>query len=611
MASGARVLRERPSLRFERQNRRVRGMFRAAINVFEIVGVLLHGSESAYGLGPMPIPNRTTNPNGDPRMDRRDILKTASASVGGLILPIYGHAIAAEALTTKVDVALKKKLADIALNAATKAGASYCDVRIGRYLRQFVITRETKVENVVNTESTGIGVRVIANGTWGFAATSDMSEDAIAKAAVQATAIAKANSKFQSTPVQLAAVKGVGEVSWATPIQKNSMTVPIKDKVDLLLGVNNAALKAGADFIRSVLFLVNEQKYFASTDGSYIDQDVHRIWAPMQVTAIDKKTGKFRTRDGLSAPSGLGYEYLDGKAAGKIALPGGAIAYSSSYDMKEDAVAAAKQARAKLTARSVKPGKYDLVLDPSHLWLTIHESVGHPTELDRALGYEANFAGTSFVTLDKWKAKDFKYGSDKVTIFADKVQPGTLGAVGYDDEGVKTKRWDLIKDGVFVNYQAIRDQVHIIGEKESQGCCYADSWSNVQFQRMANVSLTPGKERLSVADMVKGVENGIYIIGNGSFSIDQQRYNAQFGGQLFYEIKDGKITEQIEDVAYQMRTPEFWNACAAICDESDYRFGGSFFDGKGQPQQVSAVSHGSATTRFNGVNVINTARSLG
>ncbi|WP_273455399.1 TldD/PmbA family protein [Nevskia ramosa] len=544
-------------------------------------------------------------------MDRRDFLKRTSTSVGALMLPIYGNAVAAEVLATQADKAMRKSLADVALNAATKAGATYADARIGRYLRQFVITRETRVENVVNTESTGIGIRVIVNGTWGFAATSDLSPDAVAKAAQQAAAIAKANSKFQTAPVQLAPTKGLGEVSWATPIKKNAMEVPIKDKVELLLAVNNAALKAGADYINSMMFLVNEQKYFASTDNSYVDQDIHRIWTPMQVTAIDKKSGKFRTRSEMSAPMGMGYEYLDAKPSGKLKLPGGVIGYSSSYDMVEDAIAGAKQARAKLTARSVKPGKYDLVLDPSHLWLTIHESVGHPLELDRVLGYEANYAGTSFATLDKWKQKDFKYGSPAVTLFADKIQPTTLGAVGYDDEGVTTKRWDLVKDGVLVNYQAIRDQAYIIGEKESQGCCYADSWQSVQFQRMANVSLAPGKAKLGVEEMIKDVENGIYIIGDGSFSIDQQRYNAQFGGQLFYEIKDGKITEQIEDVAYQMRTPEFWGACAAICDDSDYRFGGSFFDGKGQPSQVSAVSHGSSTTRFNGINVINTARSLG
>ncbi|KHL57986.1 TldD/PmbA family protein [Xanthomonas cannabis] len=544
-------------------------------------------------------------------MQRRDFLALTGLTMGGLIVPAYfGKAIAAEQLLTPFDVGRKKRLADAGLNAARQAGASYCDVRIGRYLRQFVITREDKVQNVVNTESIGAGVRVIVGGAWGFAATNELTEQGVAKAAAQAAAIAKANAKVQGTPVQLAPTPGVGEVSWKTPIKKNAMEVPIKDKVDLLLGVNAAATAAGANFVNSMLFVVNEQKYFASTDGSYIDQDVHRIWAPMSVTAIDKVSGKFRTRDGLSAPMGMGYEYLDGAASGKFVSPNGVVNYGLSYDMKEDAIAAAKQAQEKLKAPSVKPGKYDLVLDPSHTWLTIHESVGHPLELDRVLGYEANYAGTSFATLDKLKA-NFQYGSDKVHILADKTQPGSLGAVGYDDEGVKTKQWDLIRDGKLVDYQAIRDQAHILGKTASDGCCYADSWSSVQFQRMANVSLAAGKTPLSVSELIKDVENGIYIIGDGSFSIDQQRYNAQFGGQLFYEIKNGAITRMLEDVAYQIRTPEFWNACSAVADQRDYRLGGSFFDGKGQPSQVSAVSHGSSTARFDGINVINTARSLG
>ncbi|KFL36987.1 TldD/PmbA family protein [Arenimonas donghaensis] len=542
-------------------------------------------------------------------MDRRNFLTLTGLGVAGLVMP-YGRVIAASELVTTLDVAIKKAMADAALQAARDAGASYCDVRIGRYLQQFVVTREDKVQNVVNTESTGVGIRVIANGAWGFAATSDLSTSGVANAARQAAAIAKANAGLQTTPVQLAPVKGFGEVSWRTPIVKNAMEVPVKEKVDLLLGVNAAAMAAGANFVNSTLFLVNEQKYFASTDGSYIDQDVHRIWAPFTVTAVDKESGKFRTRDGLSAPMGLGYEYLEGKPGDRFVSPNGVVNYGKSYDMIEDAVAAAKQAREKLKAPSVKPGKYDLVLDPTNLFLTIHENVGHPLELDRVLGYEANYAGTSFATLDK-RENRFQYGSDIVNLFADKVQEGSLGAVGYDDEGVKTKKWDLVKDGVLVNYQAIRDQAHIIGESESHGCCYADSWASVQFQRMANVSLAPGKQKLSVEDMIKDVEKGIYIIGDGSFSIDQQRYNAQFGGQLFYEIEDGKISRMIEDVAYQIRTPEFWNACSAICDESDYRIGGSFFDGKGQPGQVSAVSHGSSTARFDGMNVINTARNIG
>ena len=408
----------------------------------------------------------------------------------------------------------------------------------------------------------------------------------------------------------LAPTPALGEVSWKTPITKNAMEVPIKDKADLLLAVNAAAINAGANFVNSTLFLVNEQKYFASTDGSYVDQDVHRIWAPMNVTCIDKASGKFRSRAGLSSPMGMGYEYLDGLASEKRRSPNGVINYGYSYDMVEDAREAAKHAKEKLAAPSVKPGKYDLVLDPGHMWLTIHETVGHPTELDRVLGYEANYAGTSFATLDKRNDK-FQYGSDKVSIVADKTQKGSLGAVGYDDEGVKTKKWDIIRDGILVNYQAIRDQVHIIGQNESHGCCYADSWSSVQFQRMANISLEPGKSPLSLDQIIGDVKDGIYIVGAGSFSIDQQRYNAQFGGQLFYEIKDGKLGKMIEDVAYQIRTPEFWNACDGICDQSDYRIGGSFFDGKGQPGQVSAVSHGASTARFRGINVISTARSLG
>ena len=544
-------------------------------------------------------------------MQRRHFIKATGIGLGALMMPAYSRLVAAEELVVKLDVAVKKRLADTALSAAKAAGASYCDVRIGRYLRQFLSTRESQVENVVNSESSGIGIRVIANGTWGFAASSRLDADSVADAARQAVQIAKANSRLTSEPVHLAPVEGVGEVAWATPIVKNAMAVPIKEKLDHLLSVNAAAMKAGADFIQSRLFQINEQKYFASTDGSYIDQDIHRIWAPFDVTVVDKASGKFRRRGELGAPMGMGYEYLDGRSADKIALPNGGVGYRNSYDMLEDAVAAARHAREKLEAPSVKPGKYDLVLDPTHLLLTIHETVGHPLELDRVLGYEANYAGTSFATLDKWKGKDFRYGSDKVTIVADRVQAHSLGAVGYDDEGVKAQRWDLIKDGILVNYQAIRDQAHILGLKHSQGCCYADSWASVQFQRMPNVSLSAGKQKLSPADMVKNVENGIYIIGRGSYSIDQQRYNAQFGGQLFYEIKDGKITRMIEDVAYQIRTPEFWNACSAVCDENDYRIGGTFFDGKGQPSQVSAVSHGASTARFDGINVINTARSLG
>jgi TldD protein len=537
--------------------------------------------------------------------------------VGALVVPVFGQPRSLFGATTPIPTAEKKVLADAALNAARAKGATYADVRIGRYLNQFVVTREDKVENLVNTESYGAGVRVIADGTWGFAAASNVDKDSIARAAEQAVAIAKANAKIQQDPVRLAPVKPAGEVSWATPIEKNPFDVPIGEKVEMLMDVNAGAMAAGASFVNSIFFLVNEQKYFASTDGSYVDQDVHRFWPTFNVTVIDPESGKFRSRDALSSPVGMGWEYVNGSPGGKVVGPtigasGQSVAtrYGSRYDMKEDAISAAKEAREMLTAKSVEAGKYDLVLDPSHLWLTIHESVGHPLELDRVLGYEANYAGTSFATLDKWQSKTFNYGSDKVNLVADKTQPGSLGAVGYDDEGVKCKEWDLVKKGILVNYQAIRDQAHILGEKESNGCCYADAWSSVQFQRMPNVSLRPGADALSVDEMIKDVEKGIFIVGDGSYSIDQQRYNFQFGGQLFYEIKDGALAGMLRDVAYQSNTQEFWNSCVAICDERDYRLGGSFFDGKGQPGQISAVSHGSSTARFNGVNVINTERKL-
>lgn len=546
-------------------------------------------------------------------MKRRDFVQYAGLGSGALMMPslLMGNPISQEALLAPgMDVALKKQLADVALNTAKSLGASYADARIGRYLNQFVITREDKVQNVVNTESFGVGIRVIVNGTWGFASTSTVTEKGIQEATNQAVGIAKANAILQKEPVVLAPTESHGEVSWKTPITKDFREVPISEKADLLLSANAAAMEAGASFVNSGLFMVNEQKYFASTDGSYIDQDVHRLWPFLNVTAVDRAAGKFKSRQGLSAPVGMGFEYMDGLESEKLAGPAGMKLYRNSYDIIEDAKMAAEQAKAKLTAKSVEAGKYDLVLEPNHLGLTIHESVGHPLELDRVLGYEANYAGTSFATLDKWKSGDFKYGSDIVNLVADKTQVGSLGAVGYDDEGVKTKKWDLVRNGVLVNYQAIRDQVHMIDQNASHGCCYAQSWNDVQFQRMPNVSLEPGTEKYSVADMIKDVEKGIYIAGRGSYSIDQQRYNFQFGGTVFFEIKDGEIAGMLEDVAYQSNTQEFWNSCVKICDKDDYRMFGSFFDGKGQPSQVSAVSHGSSTARFNDVNVINTGRTI-
>ena len=429
-------------------------------------------------------------------MKRRDFMQLAGMGAGAMLLPISAFSNPvdpARMLEPLLDVKQKKQLADVALNTAKSFGATYADVRIGRYLNQFVITREKKVQNIVNTESFGVGIRVIVNGTWGFAATNNVTIDGMKKTAERAAIIAKANSKFQKEPVKLAPTPSYGEVSWKTPIKKNGFEVPVKEKVDLLMNANAKAMEKGASFVNSLMFLVNEQKYFASTEGSYIDQDVLRTWPSFTVTMIDRASGQFKNRAAFSAPVGMGYEYLDARPEDKIEGPGGIILYNKSYDIVEDAGMAAEQAKQIIAAKSVEPGKYDLVLEPSHMWLTIHESVGHPTELDRVLGYEANYAGTSYLTLDKWKSGKFNAGSKIVNFVADKTQPGSLGAVAYDDEGVKCKSWDIIKDGTLVNYQAIRDQVNIIDQKESHGCCYSQSWSDVQFQRMANISLKPGK----------------------------------------------------------------------------------------------------------------------
>lgn len=547
-------------------------------------------------------------------MRRRDFIYLSGVGAGAAMMPnltALGNSITQERALETIDVKVKKELADVALNTAKAKGATYADIRIGRYLNQVVITRENRVLNVGNGESFGVGIRVLANGCWGFAAGNTVTKDGVAKIAERAVAVAKANAaaRIGGEPVQLAPQKGYGEVSWKTPIERNAFEVPIKEKVDLLLTANGEAMKGGASYVNSTLFAINEQKYFASTDGSYIDQDIHRIYPNFQVTKIDPSLGAFETRAALSMPCGMGYEYLTPSESEKV--QGVVTRYKKRYDMIEDIRNATKNAGEKIAAKSVEPGKYDLVLDPSHLWLTIHESVSHPTELDRVLGYEANYAGTSFLSIDKLKSGNFHFGSKNMNVVADRDQAGSLGAVGYDDEGVKPTRFDIVKDGVLTNFQAIRDQAHMIGLKQSQGCCYAQSWQDVQFQRMPNVSLQPGKTPLSVDDMIKGVDKGIYIVGNGSFSIDQQRYNFQFGGQLFYEIKNGKIVGMLNDVAYQATNQEFWNSLVAVCDQRDYRLGGAFNDGKGQPSQSNAVSHGSATSRFNGVNVINTKRKIG
>ncbi len=299
-------------------------------------------------------------------MKRRDFVQLTGVGLSGLMLPtsLFGNTVSTEALLeVRLTNNQKKSLADAALNTARSGGATYADVRIGRYLNQFISTREKRVQGITSTESFGVGIRVIAKGTWGFAATNEITTDGIKKATERALAIAKANSKFQKEPVKLATVPAYGEVEWKTPIIKNAFEVPVSEKAELLLAANAAALQNGATFVNSNLFQVNEQKYFASTDGSYIDQDVHRIWPTFTVSVTDRASGIFKSRDAMSAPMGLGYEYMIPKADDKLQTPMGMVLYRNSYDMIEDAATAARQAKEMISAKSVEPGKYDLVLE--------------------------------------------------------------------------------------------------------------------------------------------------------------------------------------------------------------------------------------------------------
>jgi TldD protein len=497
------------------------------------------------------------------------------------------------------DRAQVKALMADALAAAKAGGASYADVRISRQRQNFVFTREQQIQNVVDTDSMGCGVRVLVDGTWGFAATRFLSSDGVAAAARQAVAIAKANRPARANPVEWLSMPGVGEKTWKGHFTVDPWSISVEEKADLLLKANAEALKAdGVKYVFSGLFFVKEDRNYANTDGSVILQENVRSWPLMQITAISKDFTDFQNRGNMMAPMGRGWEYVK-----DCNLVGNARKWG-------------EEAAQKLTAKPVEVGRYDLVLDPGNLWLTIHESIGHPTELDRALGYEANYAGTSFVAPPEKMLGKLKYGPAFMNIQGDRSQPGGLSTIGYDDDGVAPENFLIIKGGMLNDYQTTREQAKWLDwwykqsgrAVRSHGCSYAQGWDNVQFQRMPNVSLLPGDKDIGWDDLIAGTDNGIAIVGDGSFSIDQQRYNAQFGGQLYYEIKGGKVTGMLKDVAYQIRTPDFWNSMVAIGGKKSYQLGGSFFDGKGQPGQVNAVSHGSPPAKFRQVNVINTGR---
>jgi TldD protein len=531
--------------------------------------------------------------------DRREFLKQGAALAALTAAGRRTSRAVERAIALFSDTPEMKALLMAALNAAKMAGANYADVRIARWRTNGVFTREHQILNVVDTDTIGCGVRVLVDGTWGFAATRDLNADGVAAAAKKAVATARALRTARDQPVELAPTPAYTDVTWTSAFTTDPFEIPVEQKVELLLNANAAALAVpDVKFVNGILQFVKEERHFASTDGSVITQTAIRSGPAMMITAVSSDHTDFQNRGNVAAPMGRGWEYVL-----ETDLPGHAKEW-------------AEQAAEKLKAKPVEVGRYDLVLHPTNLWLPIHESIGHPTELDRADGYEADFAGTSFVSPPEKVLGQLKYGSELMNIQGDRSQAGGLSTIGYDDEGVKPDTFMIIKKGIFSDYQTTREQANWLKwwydktgrPTRSHGCSYAQGWHNVQFQRMPNVSLLPGEKDLVWDDLIAATDHGIAIMGDGSFSIDQQRYNAQFSGQVFYEIKGGKIVGMLKDVAYQFRTPDFWNSMNMIGGKRSYMLGGAFNDGKGQPPQSNAVSHGCVPARFAQVNVINTGR---
>ncbi|MHB1299026.1 MAG: TldD/PmbA family protein [Gemmatimonadaceae bacterium] len=539
---------------------------------------------------------------------RRDFLAKTGLAAGALALASKQLSAAEHARSpiitadTEPDPAVKVLLLE-ALTAAKLAGASWADARVQRQRRQNLGTREQQVTNVSDTDTIGCGVRVLVDGTWGFSATRSLTKDGVARAAKQAVALAKANRVARDRMVRLAPTEVHANASWKSSYTIDPWSIPVEEKIALLLQANAAALKvANVRFVNSGLSFVKEERSYANSEGSMIAQDVVRSWVTMSVTAVSDDRTETATRGPeVVQPMGRGWEYV------------------LEADIVGNARVWAEQAREKLTARSVDVGRWDLLLHPSQLFLTVHESIGHTTELDRAMGYEANYAGTSFLAPPADVLGKLRLGPDHLNIRGDRSEPNALATIGYDDDGVKPDEFDIIKNGIFWDYQTTREQAEWLRpwyEKNnmpvrSHGCSYAQSWGDVAFQRMPNVSIVPDqKVDRTWDDMVAATDKGIAMIGRSSYSIDQQRYNAQFGAQVCYEIKGGKIVGQLKDVAYVMRTPEFWNAIDLIGGKSSYELGGTFNDGKGQPGQSNAVSHGCPPCLFRNINVLNTGRTL-
>jgi TldD protein len=481
-----------------------------------------------------------------------------------------------------------RRLADAALARAAALGAQHADFRAERIRGQHLRLSDGMVETLFDGDDLGLAVRVVKDGTWGFAAAVDLTPEAASRAAAEAVEVAEVAAAMSAERIELAAEPGYGEVSWVSAYEVDPLQVSVAGKIALLADWSGRLL--AHDVVAHVdasLEAVRECKFYSDGTTTTLQQRV-RVHPVLTAVAL-APDGRFETMRTLAPPAGRGWEYLTG----------------TGWDFASELAEIPGLLAEKLAAPSVRPGTYDLVIDPSNLWLTIHESVGHATELDRALGYEAAYAGTSFATMDKLGT--LRYGSPLMHVTGDRTVAHGLATVGYDDEGVAGQSWDLVTGGVLTGYQLDRRMARLTGFGRSNGCAFADAPSHMPIQRMANVSLQPAAGGPSTAELIAGVEDGIYIVGDKSWSIDMQRYNFQFTGQRFFRISGGRLAGQLRDVAYQATTTDFWNSMEAVGGPQTYLLGGAFNCGKGQPGQVAPVSHGCPAVVMRGVRILNTA----
>jgi TldD protein len=484
------------------------------------------------------------------------------------------------------------ELADAALQRARDLGAGHADFRAELIKGQQLGLSDGNLETQFDSDDLGLAVRVVVDGTWGFASAVDLTPAAAARAAEEAVDVARVAAAINSEPIELADEPAHGEVTWLSAYQVDPFDVPAGEKIALLAGWSRQLLAAaGVDHVDASLLQVRECKYY--TDGSTTALQ-QRVRVHPELTAVTVSAdGRFETMRTLAPPAGRGYEYLTG----------------TGWDFPAELAEMPELLAAKLAAPSVEPGRYDLVIDPSNLFLTIHESIGHATELDRALGYEAAYAGTSFATFDQLGT--LQYGSPGMHVTGDRTTEHGLATIGYDDEGVAGQSWDLITGGILTGYQLDRRMARLTGLGRSNGCAFADSPGHMPIQRMANVSLQPEPGGSSTRQLIEGVTDGIYIVGDNSWSIDMQRYNFQFTGQRFFRIRNGQLAGQLRDVAYQATTTDFWNAMEAVGGPQTYVLGGAFNCGKGQPGQVAPVSHGCPSVVMRGIRILNTVQEAG